>query len=145
MLTQNGSTTADGIIGFVKASDIRHPFFLWSKLKPENPDPLPFYYAYGIRNSFGIAFDQVNSKLWETENGPGNADEINLVERGFNSGMVNVTTGISFKTFDPALSMDVKANSTGTNILPARIRENLVDMGGKGKYIATQSLSGMFL
>ena len=49
-------------------------------------DPLYFYYAYGIRNSFGIAFDPVTGKLWDTENGAGENDEINLVEPGFNSG-----------------------------------------------------------
>jgi aldose sugar dehydrogenase len=45
-----------------------------------------FYYAYGIRNSFGIDFDPVTGRLWDSENGPGFADEINLVERGSNSG-----------------------------------------------------------
>jgi glucose/arabinose dehydrogenase len=44
------------------------------------------YYAYGIRNSFGIAFDSVTNKVWDTENGPENYDEINLVSPGFNSG-----------------------------------------------------------
>ena len=44
------------------------------------------YYGYGIRNSFGMAFDPVTNKLWMTENGPSNFDEINLVEPGFNSG-----------------------------------------------------------
>jgi glucose/arabinose dehydrogenase len=44
------------------------------------------YYAYGIRNSFGMAFDHVTGKLWDTENGPDGYDEINLVEPGFNSG-----------------------------------------------------------
>ena len=44
------------------------------------------YYAYGIRNSFGLAFDPVTNKLWMTENGPDSYDEINLVEPGFNSG-----------------------------------------------------------
>jgi glucose/arabinose dehydrogenase len=44
------------------------------------------YFAYGIRNSFGMAFDPVTGRLWNTENGPANWDEINLVERGFNSG-----------------------------------------------------------
>jgi glucose/arabinose dehydrogenase len=44
------------------------------------------YFAYGIRNSFGMAFDPVTNKLWMTENGPAQFDEINLVERGFNSG-----------------------------------------------------------
>ena len=44
------------------------------------------YYAYGIRNSFGMAFDPLTDELWITENGPGSYDEINLVEPGFNSG-----------------------------------------------------------
>ncbi len=44
------------------------------------------YYAYGVRNSFGMAFDPVTGKLWDTENGPNDYDEINLVEAGFNSG-----------------------------------------------------------
>ncbi|HEY2918421.1 MAG TPA: PQQ-dependent sugar dehydrogenase, partial [Candidatus Binatia bacterium] len=44
------------------------------------------YYAYGIRNSFGLAFDPLTDDLWMTENGPGSFDEINLVEPGFNSG-----------------------------------------------------------
>ena len=44
------------------------------------------YFAYGIRNSFGMAFDPVTNRLWITENGPANYDEINLVPRGFNSG-----------------------------------------------------------
>jgi aldose sugar dehydrogenase len=48
--------------------------------------PLNFYYAYGIRNIFGMDFDPVTGNLWDTENGPSYGDEINLVEPGFNSG-----------------------------------------------------------
>lgn len=44
------------------------------------------YYAYGIRNSFGLDFDPISGKLWDTENGNKSADEINLVDPGFNSG-----------------------------------------------------------
>jgi aldose sugar dehydrogenase len=51
--------------------------------------PLNKYYAYGIRNSFGIAFDPLSGKLWDTENG-GLYDEINMVEPGFNSGWEKV-------------------------------------------------------
>ena len=47
---------------------------------------MPKYYAYGIRNSFGMDFDPVTGNLWDTENGPSYGDEINLVEPGFNSG-----------------------------------------------------------
>ena len=53
------------------------------------------YYAYGIRNSFGIDFDPVSGKLWDTENGPQYGDEINLVEPGFNSGWKQVMGPIS--------------------------------------------------
>src|SRR6478672_3842740 len=48
--------------------------------------PLNYYFGYGIRNSFGLGFDPVSGKLWDTENGPDYGDEINLVEPGFNSG-----------------------------------------------------------
>ncbi|MGC2599453.1 MAG: PQQ-dependent sugar dehydrogenase [Nitrososphaeraceae archaeon] len=49
-------------------------------------DPTRVYYAYGIRNSFGMDFDPVTGNLWDTENGPTYGDEINLVKPGFNSG-----------------------------------------------------------
>jgi aldose sugar dehydrogenase len=55
-----------------------------------NEDPLDKYYAYGIRNSFGMDFDPVTGSLWDTENGPGFGDEVNLVEPGFNSGWKEV-------------------------------------------------------
>jgi glucose/arabinose dehydrogenase len=44
------------------------------------------WFAYGIRNSFGLAFDPATGKLWDTENGPGSYDEVNFVAPGFNSG-----------------------------------------------------------
>ena len=63
--------------------------------------PLRLYYAYGIRNSFGLNFDPITGFLWDTENGPQNGDEINLVEPGFNSGWSKIY-GISSsqKSFD---------------------------------------------
>jgi aldose sugar dehydrogenase len=44
------------------------------------------YYAYGVRNSFGLAFDPITGELWDTENGPNSYDEINFILPGFNSG-----------------------------------------------------------
>ena len=80
-----------------------------------NEDPLNKYYAYGIRNSFGIGFDPVTGNLWETENGPNHGDEINLVEPGFNGGWKRlIGTASDYKGFDP--------------------NNDLVDFGGKGKY-----------
>jgi len=53
----------------------------------DNPnDPLNWYQAYGIRNSFGLGVDPVTGTLWDTENGEQSHDEINLVNPGFNSG-----------------------------------------------------------
>jgi len=65
-VTQDGKPVGKGILG--------------------NTYPLNLYYAYGIRNSYGIDFDPVSGKLWDTENGPDFGDELNLVEPGFNSG-----------------------------------------------------------
>ena len=59
-------------------------------LSSDPSDPLSKYYAYGIRNSFGIDFDPVTGKLWDAENGEDVFDEINLVEPGFNSGWKQV-------------------------------------------------------
>ena len=53
------------------------------------------YYAYGIRNSFGLDIDPITGNLWDTENGPDNYDEINLVRPGFNSGSHKVMGPIS--------------------------------------------------
>jgi glucose/arabinose dehydrogenase len=50
-----------------------------------NPDFQPWF-AYGVRNSFGLGFDPLTRRLWDTENGGGNYDEVNLVAPGFNSG-----------------------------------------------------------
>ncbi|MEP6577200.1 MAG: PQQ-dependent sugar dehydrogenase [Nitrososphaerota archaeon] len=52
--------------------------------------PLNLYYAYGIRNSFGIDWDPVSRYLWDSENGPTFGDELNLVLPGFNGGWANV-------------------------------------------------------
>jgi aldose sugar dehydrogenase len=48
-------------------------------------------YAYGVRNGFGMAFDPLSGNLWDEENGEDAFDEMNLVERGMNSGWTQVT------------------------------------------------------
>jgi glucose/arabinose dehydrogenase len=62
-------------------------------------ESLDTYYAYGIRNTFGMDFDPITSKLWITENGVYSNDEINLVEPGFNGGWKHVT-GLAPSNFD---------------------------------------------
>jgi len=89
-----------------------------------NTYPLNLYYAYGIRNSFGMDFDPVTGKLWDTENGPNYGDEINLVEPGFNSGWAQVQ---GIWTPNGAIENE---NAEPLSLHPS----NLVDFGGKGKY-----------
>ena len=67
-IIQNGSGAADN--PFSKSSNER----------------MQKYYAYGIRNSFGLAIDPISGLLWDTENGDESYDEINIVYPGFNSG-----------------------------------------------------------
>jgi len=89
--------------------------------------PLNLYYAYGIRNSFGIDFDPVTGKLWDTELGPTYGDEINLVEPGFNSGWSRVQ-GIWRPSDTSGSSYDLTIRNEQLN------PHNLVDFDDKGKY-----------
>jgi glucose/arabinose dehydrogenase len=43
-------------------------------------------WAFGIRNSFGFAFDPRINRLWETEAGPSCNDEVNRIVKGGNFG-----------------------------------------------------------
>jgi glucose/arabinose dehydrogenase len=83
--------------------------------------PLNLYYAYGIRNSFGMTFDPVTGLLWNTENGPTFGDEINSVKPGFNSGWRQVQ----------GMWIVDSGNRKGEVTTEP---QNLVDFGGKGKY-----------
>ena len=53
-------------------------------------ETLDRYYAYGVRNSFGLAIDPLTGTLWDTENGANTNDEINIVRPGFNSGWLKI-------------------------------------------------------
>ena len=83
----------------------------------EDMGMLPYYYAYGIRNGFGLTVDPVSGYLWDTENGPAWFDEINLVLPGFNSGWA-----------------DVQGPASAPENEEADIEEDLVDFGGTGVY-----------
>jgi aldose sugar dehydrogenase len=85
--------------------------------------PLNLYYAYGLRNSFGIDFDPLTNKLWDTENGDRNNDEINLVQPGFNSGW-NKVQG----------AWENDGGPDGPIMSDTQERNMLVDFDGQGKY-----------
>ncbi|HKG87778.1 MAG TPA: PQQ-dependent sugar dehydrogenase [Nitrososphaeraceae archaeon] len=115
-VTQDGQPVGKGILG--------------------DEHPLSLYYAYGIRNSFGMDFDPITGNLWDTENGPGYGDEINLVEPGFNSGwnkaqaMWPVT---SYEQLDPT-PKERGYFGEAEIISEDKISKNLVVFNGNGKY-----------
>jgi glucose/arabinose dehydrogenase len=52
-------------------------------------------FAYGIRNSFGLAFDPFSGSLWEEQNGDDSFTELNRVDAGANMGWVQIMGPIS--------------------------------------------------
>jgi glucose/arabinose dehydrogenase len=96
--------------------------------------PLNMYYAYGIRNSFGLDFDPLTGNLWDTENGPKFGDEINLVEPGFNSGWSKLAG---------AWNVNMETNEEGNRAINKGEQQfsepnSLVEFGGHGKYSAPE-------
>ena len=78
---ENGSE-ADGTSGILRIGK-----------NGEVPEPIigtgafgKYYFAYGMRSSYGMDFDPMTGVLWDIENGAPFVDEINLVDTGFNSG-----------------------------------------------------------
>jgi glucose/arabinose dehydrogenase len=52
-------------------------------------------FAYGVRNSFGMAFDPLSGNLWDQQNADDSFDELNLVEPGMNGGWVQIMGPVS--------------------------------------------------
>jgi aldose sugar dehydrogenase len=116
-----GGQPFDGTSGILRIAQNGEPI----KGKPNNKGGITdAYYAYGIRNSFGMDFDPVTKILWNTENGPRFGDEINLVKPGFNSGWDKVQ-GI-WKLSSPQKSYFPESVTSQPS--------NLTDFGGVGKY-----------
>ena len=107
-ITQDGKAVGDSILG---KSGI-----------------LSKYYAYGIRNSFGMDFDPVSGILWDTENGNLFGDEINLVRPGFNSGWAKVQGVWEITRLD---EYGIDALNHGQMVLEPK---NLNEFNGNGKY-----------
>jgi glucose/arabinose dehydrogenase/plastocyanin len=64
--------------------------------------PLDKYYAYGIKNSFGLDYDPFTGNIWMTDNGPTSHDELNLVRPGFNGGWSKT---MGFSSFNRAFNL----------------------------------------
>ncbi|MFZ0628786.1 MAG: PQQ-dependent sugar dehydrogenase [Nitrososphaeraceae archaeon] len=103
-LTQDGKPIGNGLLG--------------------EEYPLNLYFAYGVKNSFGIDVDPLSGTLWDTENGPQFGDEINLVEPGFNSGWEKVQ---GVWKLNQTKSKNGIYDETSDNV-------KLVDFDDEGKY-----------
>jgi glucose/arabinose dehydrogenase len=68
-------------------------------------------YSYGIRNSFGMAFDPISGDLWNQENGDDTFDEINRVEPGTNGGWVQICGPVERIAQFKALEMSLLAGT----------------------------------
>ena len=83
-LNDDGTTPAD------------NPFFAaGAALGGEVGANIQKIFAYGVRNSFGMAFDPLSGNLWAEENGDDSFTELNLVEPGMNSGWVQIQGPVS--------------------------------------------------
>jgi uncharacterized repeat protein (TIGR01451 family) len=78
-LNDDGSTPAD------------NPFYdVGAQMGGEVGANIQKVFAYGVRNSFGLAFDPVTGDLWDEENGDDSFDEINRITAGANNGWVHI-------------------------------------------------------
>jgi aldose sugar dehydrogenase len=115
-IDQDGKPVGNGIIG--------------------NKYPVNLYYAYGVRNSFGMDFDPVTHNLWATEAGLYYVDELNLVKPGFNSGWQDVD-GMASRCM-PKICEYLEERGGGEEegklSSSAAFKEGLVDFDGKGTY-----------
>lgn len=115
----------DGTAGILQITQDGHGLAnVFSINNSEIPSGLDKYYAYGVRNIFGMDFDPLTGILWDTENGPNFGDEINIVRPGFNSGW-----------------QKVQGFWTPNGTMPGNITlhpNNLVDFKNTGKYRAPE-------
>lgn len=96
-LNDNGTTPSD------------NPFFsAGAAIGGEVGGNIQKIFAYGVRNSFGMAFDPLSGQLWDQQNGDDSFDELNLIRRGANLGWVQIMGPLSrlaeFKQIETTLA-----------------------------------------
>lgn len=80
-----------------------------------SPDPgaTGAWYAYGVRNPFGLSFDPVTGALWITDNGEATFDEITRLVPGADSGATRV--------FGPLADPRQAGNASQLILLPGAV------------------------
>ena len=107
-------------------------------------------FSLGHRNSYGFTFHQHTGHLWETENGPGDNDEINRAIAGGNYGWPTVGGIAGNPNFrDPILAYTPTIAPTGiisipenSTVYPVAYRNNLLFVDFNGGKIRRVVLSG---
>lgn len=85
-----------------------HRIFRDGKIPTDNPflsveGAIPSIFAYGSRNSQGLAIDPETDLLWSTEHGQKGGDELNIIRSGKNYGWADVTYG---RNYDGSISTE---------------------------------------
>lgn len=75
------------------------------KIGGEIGENIQAIYTYGVRNSFGLAFEPSSGALWQTENGDDSFDEINVFDAADNSGWIQLMG--SSARFDTYRSLEI--------------------------------------
>ena len=107
-------------------------------------------FSLGHRNSYGFTFHGHTGYLWETENGPGDNDEINRVVSGGNYGWPTVGGIANNPNFlNPILAYTPTIAPTGiiaipasSTVYPTAYRNNLLFVDFNGGKIRRVVLSG---
>jgi aldose sugar dehydrogenase len=116
-----------------------NPFFdAGAALGGETGENWQRIFAYGIRNSFGMAFDAASGELWQSENGDDSFDEINRIEPGHNGGWIQTMGPLSriteFKQIETTFGMmalqQVRWPPTNVADSPIDARARMVDFPG---------------
>ena len=100
-------------------------------------------FAYGLRNSFGMAFDPVSGMLWHEQNGDDSFTEINLTEPGVNLGWIQVMGPLAriaqFKAIETSNEIDPVSRSPYFGLQQERwLPTNIADT-------ATQARTRLFM
>lgn len=80
-----------------------------------NKNAVPSIFAYGSRNSQGLAIEPTTNKLWSTEHGQKGGDELNIIRPGKNYGWDIITYGRNYS--GSVSTEEVKAPGTEVPIL----------------------------